>query len=43
MCSERIDFSKLGLPEIEQVPATAKWGKSHKKLISQPGVCPARS
>lgn len=39
----RIDFSQLGLPEVEEVPATAKLGKSHNKLITHPGVCPARS
>lgn len=37
-----MDFSQLELPEVEQVPATAKLGKSHNKLRTHPGACPAR-
>lgn len=34
----RIDFSQLGLPEVEEVPATAKLGKSHNKLLTHLGL-----
>lgn len=37
-----MDFSQLGLSKVEQATATAKLGKSHSKLITHPGVCPAR-